>query len=1067
MQRRSRYLASSLLAFTLIGCGGSNSDTSGGSVSLLKGVAIDDLIVNGKVVAYPAGEPDNILVEGITDEKTGAYSLKVDYEGVVVLAVTCGEHGKMYNPTTNTTRSCESNLKLHSAAMVSDDAPEIEVNISPLSELVVAQMNDAQNENAKEAFKAARENIGLMFDVDPIAESPVENDKYAKTVSAIRKLADQKKVSLNDVLDEISSDMEDGITGNDGDIADELVEVIKKEGVTNTFVRKEGKVSVNQPASSDDDTDDKDQDQGQTTGSDDKESGNNNGNPKPDPKPTPKPTPTPAEDIASAKAFFNSLRTQAMSIVDYDESGTPGFLDEEAKNLGEKTEEITLNTNIAAEYSVGLLNNIVYAIDNNLTSYDHEIDDDYSDGSTGGSSSTSTYHESRAIESDSTREVAISRETDPKVWNYSITEDGSEIAAGKITLPMENLDDLSIENFTELIAKMEGTLPLGKSDEEKSGVQRIKMDIDLKKTASGASLLVKELSLSSSDSTVILENLKGSVDYTFDKTKSEDEQIELKFVQFDEATLKATIPSYTFSGKLSVPAYAINRGISKNGFVHKSYTTNIQGSLVCMDEHNALNYDIKNALVIYTDASGQDHQIEVHNHNWFHTEIDGNVAKLDPDNEDKYAGASSGSNSSSDHNYSKYIGLKFDNVEITSTTCNDIKIEELNLYYRDGKTNVNIRAFCADDGKRSQIDDVTGSYRDKTGATHTLNVSNNTGGYDVITYFYATIDGNPEGIEPTRAELDHHYDLNRHSLGFDRISVESRSCEKPIVNHLRFDVGTTYNDNGFETHILVNTACLKEVDGTTSVEMLDDANVTYTDPSGNSVTLKYNGGDFFFVRIKGNIENLPLNVGNKNYRAAGFFNITNRDDVTISSQSCSNPVLSYFDIDLDSHESFYNSGKVPSHIVLEGNITNTTSHAQLDGLLDVVWKNAATMLKGDDPQIVAGFRGMIKRPDYKDMIMMIGYDNFSKAPKHQYTFSYAYDTTRLNATGLFDRDMENGSIVLTSHNGLKAIVKVVAGDIVYGAESSISRDGRKIGQLELRNKVPVIKYTDGTFESLP
>jgi hypothetical protein len=169
----------------------------------------------------------------------------------------------------------------------------------------------------------------------------------------------------------------------------------------------------------------------------------------------------------------------------------------------------------------------------------------------------------------------------------------------------------------------------------------------------------------------------------------------------------------------------------------------------------------------------------------------------------------------------------------------------------------------------------------------------------------------------------------------------------------------------------------------------------------------------------------------------------------------------------ETDKKFNNSGKVPSHIVFDGNITNTENRAQLGGLLDVALKNAKTIKNDDDPQIVAAFRGMIKRPQYQDMILTIGYDSFSETPKHLFTFSYAYDETRINGTGSFDQDMNDGSIVLTSHNGLKATIKVADGKVVYGEQSSISKDGRKIGQLELRNKVPVIKYTDGTFESLP
>ena len=64
--------------------------------------------------------------------------------------------------------------------------------------------------------------------------------------------------------------------------------------------------------------------------------------------------------------------------------------------------------------------------------------------------------------------------------------------------------------------------------------------------------------------------------------------------------------------------------------------------------------------------------------------------------------------------------------------------------------------------------------------------------------------------------------------------------------------------------------------------------------------------------------------------------------------------------------------------------------------------------------------------------------------------------------------MHNGTITLSTHTGLRATIKVENGDVVYGAESSVTRNGTPVGQLEERaGGVPVIAYTDGTFESLP
>ncbi len=109
--------------------------------------------------------------------------------------------------------------------------------------------------------------------------------------------------------------------------------------------------------------------------------------------------------------------------------------------------------------------------------------------------------------------------------------------------------------------------------------------------------------------------------------------------------------------------------------------------------------------------------------------------------------------------------------------------------------------------------------------------------------------------------------------------------------------------------------------------------------------------------------------------------------------------------------------------------------------------------------------GKIKAPQRPEMMINLGFTNPNN--HNNLRFVYAYDNTIINGTGAFDQAAENGSIILSTLDGLKITIKNDNGDVVYGAQSSVTKDGTKIGELQERQGVPVISYTDGSFESLP
>ncbi len=499
-----KYILASLLAFLMIGCDGGSKPIID-SNSKIRGIAVDDLIVNGIVNVYSATDESKPLVTGRTSPEYGSYNLDLDYLGLVIVKVTCDNDSKMLNPQTKIKKNCISNLELSSATTLKKNSKKVTVNISPLSELVVRQMRE--NGLSSASLASAQENIGLMFNFDPIGDNPVANDRYSKVIGSIHSIADaQSDKSIMDIIDEINEDLKDGKA--DDQISVDLAVAMKKAGVNNNLTKSDGVFDANN----------KDEKKKEDTTEDQK-----------------------ATDIKIAKAFFEELRTQAMSVVDYDNSGTAGFLDNEAENLSKELELVSLNFDLASRYLVGILGDILELVDNNQTEYQHATEDQMD-----------LYLLQDINQSD--------------MWTYSIKDDGVEKYKGSVTFPSDIPDDISPINFTSLISKFDGTLPSSDLNNNTQGVQTFKSDINLTKESYGASLVLINASLSDDNGSIALSDAKIRAGYSYDDTKAEDEKLDMKFVALDSITVKGSTLSYDLEGLLSVVEYVTNESIKNKGF---------------------------------------------------------------------------------------------------------------------------------------------------------------------------------------------------------------------------------------------------------------------------------------------------------------------------------------------------------------------------------------------------------------------------------------------------------------------------------------------------------------------
>ncbi len=496
-----RYIAIALLAVVMIGCGSKSSgpDSETEKTTKLKGIAVDDLIVNGIVSAYAASNSSTVLATGRTDADNGSYVLDVSYDGVIIIKVTCDANSLMKNPVDNTTKACISGLQLRSAVAVTPTSGEIEVNTSPLSELMVRQMNE--NGTTVADLTEAQNNIGLMFGLDPVAENPVENNSYSKIIGAIHSMVDSdSNKTILDIIDEINNDLKDGIAGDDGNISTQLAQAMTNKNVSNNLTE-------------------------------------NNGNY------TPPTNAAPLSDIAQSKEFFNSLRTQAMSVVDYKNSGTPGFLDNEVDNLGTALGDVALNAGIAGDYVASITGNILEAIDND------------SDEST------------NTIEK-GTRSVTVTKsQTDSSVWTYIVV--GTSYT-GTVTLPVETPSDISPDNFTSLNLVFDGTIPLKEvGNSSNAGEQTFTTNMTLTKTTAGADFILSNAILSTDVESLNISNLSISTKYDYNNT-AEDDKLSMHFIELQSLTFGGVISGYSMGGTLLVPTYVLNSSLNGKGFIEEN-----------------------------------------------------------------------------------------------------------------------------------------------------------------------------------------------------------------------------------------------------------------------------------------------------------------------------------------------------------------------------------------------------------------------------------------------------------------------------------------------------------------
>jgi hypothetical protein len=168
-----------------------------------------------------------------------------------------------------------------------------------------------------------------------------------------------------------------------------------------------------------------------------------------------------------------------------------------------------------------------------------------------------------------------------------------------------------------------------------------------------------------------------------------------------------------------------------------------------------------------------------------------------------------------------------------------------------------------------------------------------------------------------------------------------------------------------------------------------------------------------------------------------------------------------------------NRGSMPSKLKFRGGVTNIATKGDISGNIDVTLKNAKdinlTDVKVQDLDLKVDMSATIKMPNRPAMTSSVNYDtdNMSYSDHYKLNFYYNYDKTAISGIASFDKSRKYGTINLSSGSGVAMKVVIIAGKVAYGNRSQVTRNGKVIGELQERENVPVIKYIDGSFESLP
>ena len=254
-------------------------------------------------------------------------------------------------------------------------------------------------------------------------------------------------------------------------------------------------------------------------------------------------------------------------------------------------------------------------------------------------------------------------------------------------------------------------------------------------------------------------------------------------------------------------------------------------------------------------------------------------------------------------------------------------------------------------------------------------------------------------------------------------------------------------------------------DGNLSSTKLTDITFTYNGVEYHNQWVGDGADDFYDE----DANQTYLSVGFDDVKGADFYNaFKNINNYKGFSGTCVDGTIGVSNSRSWTDDDFYNSGHFPSELTFDGKLTNNKTNAYLSANIDAKWTDVVDANLSNDsyqPNLDIAVSGVLSMPDSAAMKVTLNYVNKGEAKDINAT--YVDGDTAVTATTAIPNADSNITINLSSTTGIEAkIITDNKGNVDYGASTLTNTNGKTVGSFEDRAGAAVVKYPDGTFDSL-
>jgi len=196
--------------------------------------------------------------------------------------------------------------------------------------------------------------------------------------------------------------------------------------------------------------------------------------------------------------------------------------------------------------------------------------------------------------------------------------------------------------------------------------------------------------------------------------------------------------------------------------------------------------------------------------------------------------------------------------------------------------------------------------------------------------------------------------------------------------------------------------------------------------------------------------------------------------INVSNLTCENGDPKVVNEEIEYGTELTNGGYIPTAITFTGKLKDITTNFEVDGSISIKSDDLAQYdFSSSENGVVIGtveFGVLLKREEFEDTKLNMTFKTIDREGSVDISMSYQEGTedliTLVANYKKTDNQLESGKVAITAINGFKVDIPVNAnGDIDYSQEIPVYVNSEKVGDVEERDGVPVIKYSDGTFES--